>query len=73
MNLNDLCKDKDCIGFHYVLIKTLICTLLLAELDIFLKMYQTKSKINPSHTTYLVYNLMILLCANFTVLLSQNI
>ena len=39
----------------------------LLESNIFFKMHQAKSKINPSLTTYLEYNLMILFCVDFIV------
>ena len=42
----------------------------LLESNIFFKMHQAKSKINPSLTTYLEYN-MILFCVDFIVSL-QN-
>ena len=35
-------------------------TLILSELNIFLKMYSTKSKVNLTHTTYVEYKMMIL-------------
>ena len=41
--------------------------------EIFRKNYYTKSKINLSLTTYLEYKVMILLCRDFTVSLSQKI
>ena len=63
-------KVKELIGFHYLLTEKHLCTLILLELNISLKKYSTKSKVNPSHTTYLEYNLMILLCADFVVSLS---
>ena len=61
---------KKHIGFHYLLTQIQLCTLILLELSMFLKMYQTKSKINLSLTTYEEYNLIILLCVDFIVLLS---
>ena len=69
INLDDKQVKKD-IGFHYLLTQIQLCTLILLELSIFLKMYQTKSKINLSLTTYEEYNLIILLCVDFIVLLS---
>ena len=50
---------KKNIGFRYLLTKILLSTLILLEMNIFLKKYYTKSKINQSITTYLEYNLMI--------------
>ena len=41
--------------------------------NIFLNVYQTKSKINQSLATYLEQNLMILSCVDLIVLLSYNI
>ena len=46
-------KVKEYIGFHYLLIKTLVYTLILVELNIFYKKYSRKSKINLSFTVYL--------------------
>ena len=40
------------------------------ELNIVLKEYLTKSEKNQPHTTYLEYNLMILLCVDSIVSLS---
>ena len=69
INLDDK-QVKKHIGFHYLLTQIQLCTLILLELSMFLKMYQTKSKINLSLTTYEEYNLIILLCVDFIVLLS---
>ena len=69
INLDDK-QVKKHIGFHYLLTQIELCTLILLELSMFLKMYQTKSKINLSLTTYEEYNLIILLCVDFIVLLS---
>ena len=68
INLDDK-QVKKHIGFHYLLTQIQLCTLILLELSMFLKMYQTKSKINLSLTTYEEYNLIILLCVDFIVLL----
>ena len=60
---------KEHIGFHYLLIEVQLYTLILLELNIFLKKY---SKINQLLTIYLEYKILNLLCVDFVVLLSQN-
>ena len=60
-------------GFHYLSTETKLYTLVLLELNIFLKMHQAKSKKNPSFETCLDYNHIILLCVDYIVSLSQNI
>ena len=52
------------LGFHDLLTETLLCTLILLQLNIFHK------KKNPSNTTYLECKMMILLCLGFIVSLS---
>ena len=59
-------KIKERIGFHYLMAEIQPCTLILLESNIFHKIYKIKSKINPSLTTYLEYNLIILLRVDFT-------
>ena len=58
---------KEHIGFHYLLIEVQLYTLILLELNIFLKKY---SKINQLLTIYLEYKILNLLCVDFVVLLS---
>ena len=48
------------IGFDYLLTEIQLYTLILLELNIFLKTYRIKSKINLPHATYLEYKIMIL-------------
>ena len=59
INLDDK-KKKEHIDFQYLLTKTQLCTLILLEWNIFLELYQTKSKIKELLATYLEYNLTIL-------------
>ena len=64
---------KEYIGFHYLLTKIQLYTLILLELNIFHKKYETKSEIKQLLTIYLEYKIMNLLCVDFIVSLSQNI
>ena len=66
-------KVKEHIRFHYFFTEIQPCTLILLELNIFLKKYSTKSKINQSLTTYLEQNVMVLSCVDLAVLLSYNV
>ena len=56
--------DKQSKGIHwvsfYLLTQMLLCTLILLELNILLKKYQIKSKINQLLTIYLECKIMIL-------------
>ena len=63
-------KLKEHFGFHYLLTKIQLYTLILLELNIFLKKYEAKSNINQELTIYLEHKVMILLCVDFTVSLS---
>ena len=63
-------KVKELIGFHYLLTEIQLYTLILLELNIFHKKYETKSKINQLLTIHLEYKIMILLCVNFIASLS---
>ena len=64
---------KEHIGFHYLLTEIPRYTLILLELNIFLKKYLAKSKVNQLITIYLEYKIMNLLYVGFIVLLSYNI
>ena len=64
-NIDDK-KVKEHIGFHYLLSKIQLYTLILLEFNIFLK-YQTKSEIIQLHTLYSEFKKMNLLCADFLV------
>ena len=66
-------KVKKDIWFHYLLTEIQLYTFILLELNIFLKKYKAKSKINQLLTIYLEYKMMNLLCLEFIVLLSYNI
>ena len=61
---------KERIGFPYLLIEIQLFTLILLEMNIFLKKYLKKSRAHLSLITCLEYKMMILLCADFIVLLS---
>ena len=71
-NLDDK-QIKQHIAFHCLLTEIRLCTLIFVCLNIFLQKYYTKLKTNPSLASYLEYKMMILLCVDFIVLLSQNI
>ena len=45
-------KVEECIGFHYLLTKIQLSTLILLKLNIFHMMHYTKSKKNPSHNIF---------------------
>ena len=62
-------EAKEHIGFQYLLTKILLFTLILSELNIFLKKYFAKSKINQLLTIHLQSKIMILLYVDFFVLL----
>ena len=64
-NIDDK-KVKEHIGFHYLLSKIQLYTLILLEFNIFLK-YQTKSEIIQLHKLYSEFKKMNLLCADFLV------
>ena len=55
-------KIKKLIGSHYLLIEIRLCTLILLDMNIFLKEYSEKLNVNSSLAGYLEYNLTILLC-----------
>ena len=61
-------KVKERIVFHYLFTKRQQAALILLELNILLKMYQTKSRINQSLTICLGYKIMNLLWVNFIAL-----
>ena len=63
-------KGKKHIGFYYWLTEIQLYSLILLELNIFLKKYETKSKINQLLTIYLKYKMMTLLFVDFIILLS---
>ena len=64
-------KVQEHIRFDCLLTETQLYSLILLEWNIFLRKYQKKkSEINLSHTIYLEYKIMILLCVDFIVLLS---
>ena len=56
---------KQHIVFHYLLTEIQLCSLILLELNIFLKKDWTKSMINRLLVTDLEYSLMTLLCMDF--------
>ena len=58
-------KIKEDIGFHYLSTEIQLYTLIFLGLNIFLKKYYAKSKVNLLHTRYLQYKIMILVCVNF--------
>ena len=63
-------KGKKHIGFYYWLTEIQLYSLILLELNIFLKKYETKSKTNQLLTIYLKYKMMTLLFVDFIILLS---
>ena len=62
-------EAKEHTEFHYLLTEILLLTLILSELNIFLKKYFAKSKINQLLTIHLQSKIMILLYVDFFVLL----
>ena len=58
--------------FHYLSTIIKLYTLTLLELNIFVKKYYTKSKINQLFKIYLEYKIMNLLCVGFIVSFSQT-
>ena len=58
-------KIKEDIGFHYLSTEIQLYTLIFLGLNIFLKKYYAKSKVNLLHARYLQYKIMILVCVNF--------
>ena len=69
MNCNNK-QSKEHIGFYSISTKIPLCTLILLELNIFCKMYLTKSKTNQSLTIYVKYKKMILSFVEFIISLS---
>ena len=60
-------RVKEYTGFHNLLTEIQPYNSILSELNIFLKNYYTKSKINLLHTIYLECKIMNLLCVDFIV------
>ena len=58
-------KVKEYIGFHDLFIEMQLYTLILLELNMFLKKYPTKSEINLSHRIYLEYKMCGFYCITF--------
>ena len=69
INLDDE-KVKEHIGFHYLLTEIQLYTLILLELNILLKKYLTIRYKSINISIYLEYKMMILLCVDFTLLVS---
>ena len=63
-------KVKKLTGFHYLLIKIQLYTLILLKLGIFVKKYLKKLEINQLLIIYLEDKIMNLLCVDITVSLS---
>ena len=66
-------KVKEHIAFYYLLAEVQLHNFILLELNIFFKQHQAQSKLNELLAIHLEYKIMVLLCVDFIVWLSQNI